>query len=79
MLRLKKILLDRGITIQEFAGILGVSMKTAYNKINGKVEFTYSQLCTIVKTVPGIDLDYALEEARTREECAYGWDAYTKG
>lgn len=33
----------------DIAGALGITVKALYNKLNGKTEFTWSEVCTIIK------------------------------
>lgn len=56
---LKKALNAKNVSIKAFAAVIGVCEKTAYNKINGDVEFTLSEAMTIKKELlPEFDFDY---------------------
>ena len=51
-----------GISQKDFARIIGVSEKTAYNKINGKCPFTvpeYKKTCTLF---PKYDKNWLFDE-----------------
>lgn len=43
MLNIKNVLTSKGISVKSFAVFLNVSEKTAYNKLMGITEFTYSE------------------------------------
>ena len=65
---LKKILDDKGITIKAYADFLGVSEKTAHNKIQGKTDFSYTEVaktCAII--CPEYRLEYAFEVDKTTQ------------
>lgn len=46
-LKLKQILLEKGITIRELAVLAGIKVQTLSNKINNVTEFTQSELVAI--------------------------------
>ncbi len=46
-LKLKQILLEKGITIRELAALTGIKVQTLSNKINNVTEFTQSELVAI--------------------------------
>lgn len=46
-LKLKQILLEKGITIRELAVLTGIKVQTLSNKINNVTEFTQSELAAI--------------------------------
>ncbi len=46
-LKLKQILLEKGITIRELAASTGIKVQTLSNKINNVTEFTQSELVAI--------------------------------
>jgi transcriptional regulator with XRE-family HTH domain len=46
-LKLKQILLEKGITIRELAVLTGIKVQTLSNKINNVTEFTQSELLAI--------------------------------
>lgn len=43
MLNIRNVLLTKGISTKSFAEFLGVSEKTAYNKLMGLTDFTYPE------------------------------------
>lgn len=55
---LKKILDNKGITVKAYADFLGVSEKTAHNKIQGKTDFSYTE---VAKTCTFICPEYKME------------------
>lgn len=46
-LKLKQILLEKGITIRELAVLAGIKVQTLSNKINNVTEFTQSELLAV--------------------------------
>ena len=46
-IKLKQILLEKGITIRELAVLTGIKVQTLSNKINNVTEFTQSELLAI--------------------------------
>lgn len=46
-IRLKQILLEKGITIRELSALTGIKVQTLSNKINNVTEFTQSELVAI--------------------------------
>ena len=46
-LKLKQLLLEKGITIRELAVLTGIKVQTLSNKINNVTEFTQSELLAI--------------------------------
>ncbi len=51
----------KGISTKQFAEILGVSPKTANNKLAGRTEFTLSEIRTISQTFPEVSIGYLFE------------------
>ena len=45
--KLKQILLEKGITIRELSALTGIKVQTLSNKINNVTEFTQSELVAI--------------------------------
>lgn len=43
MLRLKKILENRGVQFREYASLLGMTEKTLYNKLTCATDFSYGE------------------------------------
>lgn len=64
MLRLKRALDARGMTIKGSAELLGISEKTLYNKIVGTSEFTYGEVKKLRAMLPEYNVDFLLEEAQ---------------
>lgn len=61
---LKSALEQKGITIKTLAALLGVSEKTAWNKLNGETEITYKEAMIIKKNLlPEYDSDWLFEVA----------------
>lgn len=58
---LKKLLDDRRISSTMLAAQLGVTQKTAYNKINGKVDFYYSEVTKVMELFPEYSMNYVFE------------------
>lgn len=70
---LKKILDEKGITVKAYAEFLGVSEKTAHNKIYGKTEFTLGEViktCTFI--CPEYKIDYVFAEEKREQGSAQG-------
>lgn len=62
---LKKALNAKNISIKAFAAVIGVCEKTAYNKINGEVEFTLSEAMMIKKELfPEYDFNYLFDSEK---------------
>ncbi len=63
MNNLKNALRSKNITIKDFATFLGVSEKTAQNKLSAKSDFTYSEVRKICKfLLPEYNSDYLFDE-----------------
>ena len=60
MLRLRRVLDAKGITMKGFAEALGIAEKTLYNKIIEESEFTYSEAQRTKAILPEYDIDYLL-------------------
>ncbi len=53
----------QGITVKQLAKLLGVSLKTASNRLSGKTEFTLSEALEInEKLFPDCDLSYLFDQ-----------------
>ena len=61
MLRLKRVLEAKGITMKGSAELLGISEKTLYNKIVGASKFTYGEVKKL-RVLPEYNLDFLLED-----------------
>lgn len=60
---LKKALDAKGITVNAFAAVIGVSEKTARNKIAGKTAITYPEASKTKKELlPEYDMEYLFKE-----------------
>lgn len=62
MLRLKRVLESKGMTIKGSAELLGISEKTLYNKIVGVSEFTYGEVKKLRTLLPEYNMDFLLTE-----------------
>ena len=51
MLNIRNVLLGKNISVKAFAAFLGVTEKTAYNKLMGITEFTYPEAEKILETL----------------------------
>lgn len=51
MLNIKNVLTNKGISTKSFASFLGVTEKTAYNKLMGISDFTYPEAVRIIETL----------------------------
>ncbi len=68
---LKKALETKGITVRAYAAVLGVSEKTAQNKIAGRTPITYPEArITKRNLLPEYDSDYLFEETEVELEGA---------
>lgn len=66
---LVKILNEKKITMKAYAEFLGVSEKTAQNKIYGRTEFTLGEAtktCTFI--CPEYRMDFVFEKQETKED-----------
>ena len=53
----------RGIQKQEIAGVLGLSVKALYNKMTGRTEFTWREVCTLqARFFPDMEKDELMRE-----------------
>lgn len=59
---LRKALEEKSISIKNYAKILEVTEKTAQNKINGKTEFTLSEVNKTIELFPEYTLRYLFED-----------------
>lgn len=64
MIRLKRVLEAKGMTIKGSAELLGISEKTLYNKIVGATEFTYGEVRKLRAMLPEYNVDFLLTEER---------------
>ena len=53
-----------GLKRKDYAARLGISERTAANKLCGKSEFTLSEIRGIASIFPGMSMDYLLEYKR---------------
>lgn len=66
---LKKALENKNITLRAYATVLGVSEKTARNKINEETAFTYPEVKkTRTDLLPEYDTDYLFASDTTKEK-----------
>lgn len=64
MLRLKRVLEAKGMTVKGSAELLGISEKTLYNKIIGATEFTYGEVKKLRAMLPEYNVDFLLTETQ---------------
>lgn len=64
MLRLKRALEAKGMTVKGSAELMGVSEKTLYNKITGASEFTYGEVKKLRAMLPEYNVDFLLTDER---------------
>lgn len=55
----------REVTTKQLAEYLGVSCKTANNKLAGRTEFTLSEIKKITALIPGVSIDYLFSTDKT--------------
>ena len=68
VLNLKKELAEKGISYTVVASLLGVSDKTAWNKVNGECEFTVSEALKVKQNLfPEFEISYLFSN-RDEEE-----------
>lgn len=74
---LKNILYKKNIAIKQYADFLGVSEKTAQNKLKGITEFTYPEFkrtCTLLLPEYNADYLFATEGETVYESWRFGED-----
>lgn len=64
MLRLKRVLEAKGMTVKGSAELLGISEKSLYNKITGATEFTYGEVKKLRAMLPEYNVDFLLTETQ---------------
>ncbi len=64
VLRLKRALDAKGMTMKGSAELLGISEKTLYNKMTGASEFTYGEVKKLRAMLPEYNVDFLLDEAK---------------
>lgn len=64
MLKLKRVLDAKGMTMKGSAELLGISEKTLYNKIVGVSEFTYGEVKKLRTMLPEYNVDFLLEQVQ---------------
>lgn len=65
MLRLRKVLDTKGISVKGCADILGITEKTMRNKLGEETEFTYGEVRKLKTMLPEYDIDYLLSRDET--------------
>lgn len=60
--RLKRALESKGITVKGCADLLNVSEKTLNNKMAGRTDFTFKEICTLKTFLPEYDISYLLSD-----------------
>ncbi len=64
MKNLRNCLIAKGITIKDFAKSLNISESSAQNKLQGKTEFTYSEIKIISNVIlPEYKVSYLFNES----------------
>lgn len=61
-LKLKRVLEDKGCSMKEYSGILGISEKSLYNKLYGNSEFTVGEFQRLKTLLPEYDVLYLIEQ-----------------
>lgn len=64
MLRIKRVLEDKGFSLEWTADSLGISKKTLYNKISGRTEFNYREVRKLRAMLPEYNVDFLLTETQ---------------
>ncbi len=64
MLRLKRVLDAKGMTMRGSSELLGITEKTLYNKVNGISEFTYGEVKKLRAMLPEYNVDFLLEDVQ---------------
>lgn len=62
MLRLRRVLEAKGMTIKSCAALLGIAEKTLYNKMSGSTDFMYNEIKKLATILPEYNIDYLLSE-----------------
>lgn len=65
MLNIRNAMQTRNMTYQGLASLLGISEKTAKNKVAGRSEFTYGEARKVKTIFPEYDLDYLMAVENT--------------
>ena len=60
MLKIRNAMDKRNLTYSGLAALLGISEKTAKNKVSGRSEFTYGEARKVKTIFPEYDLDYLM-------------------
>ena len=66
-INLKKALEGKNISMKSFAAIIGVSEKSAQNKIYGRTEFTLSEVETTLRLFPEFTLKFLFQKDEKEE------------
>lgn len=68
LVNLRKALEDKHITVRGYASFLGVSEKTARNKLDGITDFTYPEVSkTKEELLPEYDVSYLFKPCKAKE------------
>lgn len=70
MLRLRRALDVKGITVKGCAAVLGVTEKTMQNKLNGVTDFSYREARMLKDIFREYDIDYLLSDDADAEKGA---------
>lgn len=68
---LQDLISKKNVTLDDFSQLLGVSKKTAYNKLQGITDFTLPEIKKISKCMfPEYSFDYLFADNGTKDEKA---------
>lgn len=67
MLNIRQALIDKGVSTLTVAKLLGVTEKTAYNKIMGKTDFNFNEA---IRLADNVFPEYSLRYLYSESECA---------
>lgn len=74
MLNIRQALIDKGVSVLAVAKLLGVTEKTAYNKIMGKTDFNFSEAIKLADNMfPEYNLRFLYsdsESTKRNDSCA---------
>jgi len=62
MLRLRRALDSKQMTVKNCAELIGISEKALYNKLSGANDFTYKEVRKLQAMFPDFNMDYYLSD-----------------
>ena len=62
MLRLRRALDSKQMTVKSCAELIGISEKSLYNKLTGTNDFTYKEVRKLQAMFPDFNMDYYLSD-----------------